>query len=129
MMFVVYLAVSIFYTAGTDNIEFDDGIIMKTSFYLISLLCWMMLTLPATAGYEPSIKTKPPTAGKSYNNDKKAKRKNISSAQAASIVKSRYGGKVLKVQSTSTGYRVKVLKSDGRISSVHVDGTTGRIKG
>lgn len=53
----------------------------------------------------------------------------ISSSQAANIVKSRFGGKILKVQRQSSGYRVKVLKKDGRILNVYVDGATGRIKG
>ena len=57
------------------------------------------------------------------------KRSKISAQQAASIVKSRFGGKVLKVQSSGNGYRVKLVKPDGRILSVSVDGQTGRIKG
>ncbi len=54
-----------------------------------------------------------------------------SSQQAAQMVKNRFGGKVLKVKKSSSkrgiGYRVKLLKADGRIISVMVDATTGRI--
>ena len=57
----------------------------------------------------------------------------ISSQQAAQIVKSRFGGKVLKVtrskSSNRTTYRVKIVKSDGHVFTVSVDGNTGRIKG
>ena len=52
-----------------------------------------------------------------------------SSQQAAQMAKGRYGGKVLKVQQTKSGYRVKLLKADGHIVSVYVDGVTGRITG
>jgi len=64
--------------------------------------------------------------------NKKSSRK-ISQQQAAQKVKSRYGGKVLKVQSSKVngqaGYKVKLLKKDGHIISVLVDGKSGKIKG
>ena len=57
----------------------------------------------------------------------------ISQQQAAQKVKQRYGGKVLKVQSSrvngQAGYKVKLLKKDGNIISVLVDGNSGKIKG
>ncbi|WDE10565.1 PepSY domain-containing protein [Thalassomonas haliotis] len=63
---------------------------------------------------------------------KKSSRK-ISQQQAAQKVKNRYGGKVLKVQSSKvngqSGYKVKLLKKDGHIISVLVDGHSGKIKG
>ncbi|WDE08173.1 PepSY domain-containing protein [Thalassomonas viridans] len=63
---------------------------------------------------------------------KKSSRK-ISQQQAAQKVKNRYGGKVLKVQSSKVngqaGYKVKLLKKDGHIISVLVDGHSGKIKG
>ena len=53
--------------------------------------------------------------------------------QAAQLVKQRYGGKVLKVQRTqvngNSGYRVKLLKANGQITSYSVDAKTGRISG
>ncbi|WP_044832120.1 PepSY domain-containing protein [Thalassomonas actiniarum] len=64
--------------------------------------------------------------------NKKSSRK-ISQQQAAQKVKNRYGGKVLKVQSSKVngqaGYKVKLLKKDGHIISVLVDGSSGKIKG
>ena len=55
--------------------------------------------------------------------------KAITAQQAASIVKRKYGGKVLKVSASGKGYRVKVIKADGRIVSVYVDGKTGKVRG
>ncbi len=52
-----------------------------------------------------------------------------SSRQAAQMVKSRFGGKVLKVQKQKSGYRVKLIKADGNIVSVYVDAKTGRVSG
>jgi uncharacterized membrane protein YkoI len=53
--------------------------------------------------------------------------------QAARIVKSRFGGKVLKVSKKQNngriGYKVKLIKKDGHIITVLVDAHTGRIKG
>lgn len=52
-----------------------------------------------------------------------------SSQQAAQMAKGRFGGKVLKVQKQKSGYRVKLIKTDGHIISVYVDAKTGRISG
>ena len=52
-----------------------------------------------------------------------------SSRQAAQMAKGRFGGKVLKVQKQKSGYRVKLIKTDGHIISVYVDAKTGRISG
>lgn len=52
--------------------------------------------------------------------------------QAAQIAQRRFGGKVLKVfkvQAKKTGYRVKLIKKNGHIIVVFVDGKTGRISG
>ena len=61
------------------------------------------------------------------------KLKITSAQQAASIVMSRYGGKVLKVSKQKvnggSGYKVKLLKDNGQIISVVVDATSGRLKG
>lgn len=52
-----------------------------------------------------------------------------SSQQAAQMAKARLGGKVLKVQKQNSGYRVKLIKSNGHIVSVFVDARSGRISG
>ncbi|MFB1000560.1 MAG: PepSY domain-containing protein, partial [Colwellia sp.] len=50
------------------------------------------------------------------------------SKQAAKVAKGRFGGKVLKVQKKKSGYRVKLIKTNGQIVSVYVDAKTGKIK-
>jgi len=50
-----------------------------------------------------------------------------SSKKAAQIAKARLGGKVLKVNKRSSGYRVKLIKKDGHIVSVYVDAKTGKV--
>ncbi|TWX48836.1 PepSY domain-containing protein [Colwellia hornerae] len=52
-----------------------------------------------------------------------------SSKDAKKLVKSRFGGKVLKVESKKSGYQVKLFKTDGHIISVYVDAKTGKISG
>jgi len=52
-----------------------------------------------------------------------------SSKQAAQMARGRFGGKVLKVQKKKSGYRVKLIKTDGHIISAFVDAKTGRISG
>ncbi|WNC72376.1 PepSY domain-containing protein [Thalassotalea psychrophila] len=51
--------------------------------------------------------------------------------QAAKLVKSRMGGKVLSVKTVKgkQAYKVKLLKDDGHIISVYVNAKTGKIKG
>ncbi len=52
------------------------------------------------------------------------------STQAAQLVKRQTGGQILKVHKAGQkAYQVKVLKADGRIISLTVDATSGRIKG
>ncbi len=74
------------------------------------------------------------SGGKSEREIKQRNHLRITSAQqAARLVKSRFGGKVLKIQKKKVngnpGYRVKLLKSDGHIVSVSVDAQSGRIVG
>lgn len=51
--------------------------------------------------------------------------------QAAKLVKSRMGGKVLSVKAVKgqQAYKVKLLKDDGHIVSVFVNAKTGKITG
>lgn len=53
--------------------------------------------------------------------------KNIT--QAAQLAKRKFGGKVLKVQSKKSGYRVKLIKKDGHIISVFVNAKSGNVSG
>lgn len=63
------------------------------------------------------------------NQQAKQQLKVKSGKQAAQMAQGRFGGKVLKVQKQNSGYRVKLLKTDGHIVSVYVDGITGRMSG
>ncbi len=47
--------------------------------------------------------------------------------QAVALAQRQYRGKVLNVQSSGAGYRVKILNNDGQIFSVSVDAATGRV--
>ncbi len=55
------------------------------------------------------------------------------SQQAAQLVKSRFGGKVLKVNRQKvnghSGYKVKLIKKNGHVISVLVDAQSGRVIG
>lgn len=52
-----------------------------------------------------------------------------SSSQAVQIVKSRVGGKVLKVKNNGrSSYKVKVIKDNGHIINVTVDAKSGKVK-
>ncbi len=67
------------------------------------------------------------------NSDKRQKQKSgksISESQAASIARSKTGGKVLKVSrlGKNGGYRVKLLLSSGRVTQVTVS-ASGRVSG
>jgi len=52
----------------------------------------------------------------------------LSKSQAASRASSAENGRVLKIEQTSTKYRVKVLKKSGRVVSVDVDKRSGKVK-
>jgi len=55
----------------------------------------------------------------------------LSAAQAAQLVKQRYGGKIIKVQSQNKPqgkiYRVQLLQDSGRMRNVRVDARSGAI--
>ncbi len=62
--------------------------------------------------------------------DKNAHKKVTNSKQAAKIVQKKFGGKVLKVnkQKNNTGYKVKIVKSNGQVVSKKVNAKTGKIE-
>ncbi|MCH1929904.1 peptidase M4 [Shewanella sp. A25] len=47
--------------------------------------------------------------------------------QAVAMAQRQYRGKVLSVQSSGAGYRVKILNNDGQVFSVSVDAVSGRV--
>lgn len=74
----------------------------------------------------------PPASARGMAESSATQRLVIKNSQhAAKIVRLRYGGKILKAnKKVSNGrvvYRVKVLKKDGKIISVQVDGHNGRV--
>lgn len=51
----------------------------------------------------------------------------LSKSQAATRASSAENGRVLKIEQTSTKYRVKVLKKSGRVVLVDVDKRSGKV--
>lgn len=54
--------------------------------------------------------------------------KKISKSQAARIAQGEVAGKVLKVESHDSFYRVKIHQSSGRVVYVIVDANTGKVR-
>lgn len=52
-----------------------------------------------------------------------------SPTQAAQLAQRRFGGKILKVQTQKSGYKVKLIKNNGHIISVFVNAKSGKISG
>ncbi len=48
------------------------------------------------------------------------KNNTLSAREAAKIAQSRYGGQVLKVSADGKGYRVRLLREDGRVLTVSI---------
>lgn len=99
--------------------------------HALSLVCCLALVL-SLALTAPDAVAQP---GASYqlaqNSTGTEARAKIKPAQAASIAKKSYGGKVMSIDmQTRDGrviYRVKLLQENGRLRSVRVDGRTGKI--
>ena len=93
------------------------------------ILITTLVTSPAFA----KLDTNGATLGSEYSiNVINASAYKVRSAQqAAKIVKNRYGGKVLKVQTVNKGqgYRVRILKKNGHVVTVTVDAKSGRVSG
>ena len=56
------------------------------------------------------------------------KQSGVTKEQAASLAQQRYPGKILKVQTESRHYRVRLIQADGRVITVLVDNRTGRVE-
>jgi len=52
-----------------------------------------------------------------------------SSKEAAQLAQHHFGGKVLKVKSQKSGYKVKLIKKNGHIVSIFVNAKSGKISG
>lgn len=60
-------------------------------------------------------------AGREHGSDAPGDSRNIGPARAAAMARSRFGGRVLKVQHRGAVYRVKLLLPDGKVKSVYID--------
>ncbi|KKO46861.1 hypothetical protein WG68_02650 [Arsukibacterium ikkense] len=52
----------------------------------------------------------------------------VTKEQATQLAQQRYPGKVLKVQTETRHYRVRLIQADGRVITVLVDNRTGRVE-
>jgi len=109
---------------ATNIITLELGTTMKFASPLVILFA---VTLSMSAIAQGSLVSATSTI--KTNQHAKAQLRVKSSKQAAQMAKGRFGGKVLKVQKQKSGYRVKLIKTDGHIVSVYVDAQTGRISG
>jgi uncharacterized membrane protein YkoI len=102
---------------------------MKKQLFILSVIASIISTpvfaiIEATPNSMMIVKAK-------YGQSRNAK--SLSAQQAARIVKNKFGGKVLKVHNRgskkSPSYRVKLLKDNGHVISVNVDGRSGQVSG
>ncbi|MDX3772906.1 PepSY domain-containing protein [Chromatiaceae bacterium AAb-1] len=54
--------------------------------------------------------------------------KTVTKEQATQLAQQRYPGRIVKVQTESRYYRVRLLQSDGRVITVLVDIRTGQVQ-
>lgn len=97
---------------------------MKFASPLIFLFAITMFTCAIAQGSVVSV-----TSTIKNNQHAKMQLRVKSGKQAAQMARSRFGGKVLKIKKQKSGYRVKLIKTDGHIISTYVDAKTGRISG
>lgn len=116
-----------YFTLGNNIVL--SGATMKKQLLIISVIS-LLTTAPSLASLESTSDTLRIVPSK-YAKSKQSKP--ISAQQAARIVKSKYGGKVLKVNNSGSknnpSYRVKLLKKNGHVISVNVDARSGRVSG
>ncbi|MDX1676982.1 PepSY domain-containing protein [Arsukibacterium sp.] len=80
---------------------------------LRSLLLFIMLSVSSLTSEAMALGNKQP---------------DISKEQAATLAQQRYPGKILKVQTESRHYRIRLMQADGRVITVRVDNRTGRVE-
>ena len=102
---------------------------MRKQLFILSVIA-SLIACPVYAAFEKapnSVMIVKAKYAKSSNST------SLSAQQAARIVKNKFGGKVLKVSNSGSknnpNYRVKLLKDNGHVISVNVDGQSGRISG
>jgi uncharacterized membrane protein YkoI len=102
---------------------------MKKQLFILSVIASLMAS-PVFAKIEAAPKNMMIVK---VNYGQSSNTKSINARQAARIVKNKFGGKVLKVSfigsKSNPGYRVKLLKVNGHVISVHVDAKSGQVSG
>lgn len=99
----------------------------QTGFSRVALVLACTLLLAGVATYPISADAQPPghsQSGKPHSSKpgsqaKKASR--MESKRAAEIAKKAVGGKVLRIQRTNSGHRVKLLLPSGKVTYLQVD--------
>ncbi|NQY64972.1 MAG: PepSY domain-containing protein [Alteromonadaceae bacterium] len=103
---------------------------MKTlvSFFVLCFLFTSPITWAKYEAYSPAAAER---SARAQQSQKALKVRSLQ--QAAKLVKQRYGGKVLKVSKKKvnghSGYKVKLIKSNGHVVTILVDAQTGRLSG
>ncbi|EHR42173.1 PepSY domain-containing protein [Alishewanella jeotgali] len=87
---------------------------------ILVLLMTLCLALPAYSFSEPVNEQQRQSATPA--------KRDITKEKATRLAQERYPGRVLKVQSDSRQYRVRVMQADGRVVNVVVDGRNGRVQ-
>lgn len=102
---------------------------MKKQLFMLSVIA-SLIAAPVFASIEAASSSAMNVKAKYA---KSSNSKSLSAQQAARIVKNKFGGKVLKVSNSGSksnpSYRVKLLKDNGHVISVNVDGQSGRVSG
>ena len=124
---LVYLKQSIFYTVLSGYLSLNESLLTRIDL-LEGKMKIVVFCLYFFFGVFSSYVLAQPFANAQYKSNTL---KVTSSRQAAQMVVSRFGGKVLKIQPKTSngqqGYKVKLLKKSGNILTVFVNAKSGRL--
>lgn len=88
---------------------------------VLVILAMLWVSTPLLAASEPKADPK-------QQQQQHPVKREISKEKATRLAQERYPGRVLKVQSDSRQFKVRVMQSDGRVVNVVVDGRNGRVQ-
>jgi len=95
---------------------------MRSRFLTLALIPLLLTAGISTVDAQGLVERRP-------RYEREADRARISLDQAVNMAESRYRAKAVKAQSVSNGgrlvYQIRLLSSDGRVRTVHVDAQTG----
>lgn len=96
---------------------------MRYRLSLLALLPVLAMSGMPAAGAQNLIEKRP--------RSEQSERARISLDQAVNMAESRYRAKAVKAQQTNSGdrlvYQIRLLNSDGKVWTVHVDAQTGQM--